>query len=60
MKRLLPLIFIYLFCLNAKGETTIIDAVLIKHGSGSSSQTIDLGSPIVGFYYNWENATTAL
>lgn len=58
MKRLLPLIFIYLFYLNAKGETTIIDAVLIKHGSGSSSQTIDLGSPIVGFYYNWENATT--
>lgn len=33
-------------------------AVLIKHGSGSSSQTVDLGTPIENFYYNWENATT--
>ncbi|MFG6687055.1 T9SS type A sorting domain-containing protein [Mariniflexile sp. HNIBRBA6329] len=58
MKRLLPLIFISLFCLHVKGETIVVDAVLIKHGSGSSSQTIDLGNPIVDFYYNWENATT--
>ncbi|MEN3324057.1 T9SS type A sorting domain-containing protein [Mariniflexile soesokkakense] len=58
MKRFLPFIFVSLFWLSAKGETIVADAVLIKHGSGSSSQTVNLGSPILSFYYNWENATT--
>ena len=58
MKSFLSFIFISLICLSVKATNTVADAVLIKHGSGSSSQTINLGSPIVGFYYNWENATT--
>lgn len=33
-------------------------ASLIKHGSGSSSQTISAGDSIQGFYYNWTNAAT--
>ncbi len=38
------------------GEDTV--AVLIKHGSGSASQTIELGDAIETFYYSWENAST--
>lgn len=33
-------------------------AEIIKHGAGSSSQTIGLGEAIVDFYFNWTNATT--
>lgn len=33
-------------------------AELIKHGAGSSSQTLKQGEEIVGFYYNWTNAET--
>ncbi|MBL6447700.1 T9SS type A sorting domain-containing protein [Fulvivirga sp. 29W222] len=33
-------------------------ASLVKHGSGSSSQTVSLGQSINGFYYNWYYATT--
>ncbi|MFD0988730.1 T9SS type A sorting domain-containing protein [Mariniflexile jejuense] len=58
MKSFLPYILVAFFGLTVNASTTVVDAVLIKHGSGSSSQTINLGSPIVGFYYNWENATT--
>ncbi|UII29588.1 T9SS type A sorting domain-containing protein [Fulvivirga ulvae] len=33
-------------------------AVLEKHGSGSSSQTVSLRQNIVSFYYDWFNATS--
>ncbi len=33
-------------------------ATLTKHGSGSSTQTIELGEAITDFSYSWENATT--
>ncbi len=33
-------------------------AILTKHGSGSSYQTVTLGNAITGFYYSWENATS--
>lgn len=33
-------------------------ATLTKHGSGSSSQTVDQNSPIENFYYSWKNAST--
>jgi pectinesterase len=42
---------------------TVIDqtngtaATLTKHGSGSSSQTITLGTALTSFYYTWANAT---
>ncbi len=34
------------------------EATLTKHGGGSSSQSVTLGSSISGFYYSWENATS--
>jgi len=37
---------------------TTVAPTLAKHGSGSSSQTIVLGQPIVDFNYTWTNATT--
>ncbi len=37
-------------------ETTT--ATLTKHGSGSSTQSIELGDAIDDFYYSWEDATT--
>lgn len=40
------------------GGSTGQPAELIKHGAGSSSQTINLGQSIASFYYNWTNATT--
>lgn len=33
-------------------------AKLIKHGVGSTIQTLNKGSEIGSFYFNWENATT--
>ncbi|MFG6687085.1 pectinesterase family protein [Mariniflexile sp. HNIBRBA6329] len=33
-------------------------ATLTKHGTGSSSQTVDQNSPIEDFYYSWKNAST--
>ena len=41
---------------NGSDSTSI--ATLTKRGSGSSSQTIDIGDPIEDFYYEWTNATT--
>ncbi|MBL6447701.1 T9SS type A sorting domain-containing protein [Fulvivirga sp. 29W222] len=40
------------------GGNSGVPASLAKHGSGSSSQTINLGESIVGFYYNWLDANT--
>jgi len=34
-------------------------ATLTKHGAGSSSQTITLGTALASFYYTWANATSA-
>ncbi len=34
------------------------DATLTKHGAGSSSQTVAVGTPIANFYYSWTNATS--
>ena len=36
----------------------ILDPVLTKHGGGSSSQSVEVGSAITDFYYSWENAST--
>lgn len=33
-------------------------AKLVKHGGGSSNQTLTKGSAITSFYYTWENANT--
>ncbi len=33
-------------------------AVITKHGGGSSSQTLEVGQAIQGFYFAWEHATT--
>ena len=44
--------------LNSIGTTTAA-ATLTKHGAGSSSQTVALGSAITSFYYTWTNATSA-
>jgi pectin methylesterase-like acyl-CoA thioesterase len=40
-------------------DTTTVPATLVKHGAGSSSQTVSLGSPITDFNYSWANATSA-
>ncbi|MGQ7946164.1 pectinesterase family protein [Flavobacterium sp. WC2509] len=40
-------------------DSTAAAATLVKHGAGSSSQTVSLGTPIVGFNYSWTNATSA-
>ena len=37
-------------------KSTLLDATLTKHGSGSSKQTIMLGESIADFYYSWTNA----
>ena len=34
-------------------------ATLVKHGAGSSNQTVSVNTPIVGFNYSWTNATSA-
>lgn len=39
-------------------ESTSTTAILTKQGSGSSSQTIDLGNAITDFSYSWTYATT--
>jgi hypothetical protein len=33
-------------------------ATLTKHGAGSSSQTVTLGTALTSFYYTWANATS--
>ncbi len=43
---------------DAVSGTPAVAATLTKHGSGSSSQSIDLGDAITEFYYSWENATS--
>ncbi len=43
---------------SATIASTTTTATLTKHGSGSSTQTIDLGDSITDFYYSWEDATT--
>ncbi|AXP81339.1 Arabinoxylan arabinofuranohydrolase precursor [Mariniflexile rhizosphaerae] len=49
----------YLFNLNYFSFTEAAAAAsLIKHGAGSSSQTVGINENIVDFYYNWTNATT--
>ncbi|AUS07039.1 pectinesterase family protein [Pseudotamlana carrageenivorans] len=49
----------YLFNINHFHFTELqAPAELIKHGAGSSSQTISINESITNFYYNWENATT--
>ena len=41
------------------GSSTFTEApTLTKRGSGSSSQTINIGEPIVSFGYSWTNATS--
>jgi pectate lyase len=40
------------------GNVTTSAATLTKHGSGSSSQTVTLGTTIASFYYTWANATS--
>ncbi len=42
------------------GGSTGLPAELVKHGSGSSSQTINLGQAIDGYYYDWFNANTVV
>ncbi|MBN2166124.1 MAG: carbohydrate-binding protein [Marinilabiliaceae bacterium] len=37
-----------------------IPAELVKHGTGSSNQTVDIGTAITSFYYSWANATSAI
>ena len=44
--------------ITATFTQTTSPATLVKHGEGSSSQTITLGESIVSFYYSWTNATT--
>ncbi len=39
------------------GNGTPKEASFVKHGTGSSRQTVEAGSAIVDFYYNWEGAT---
>jgi hypothetical protein len=39
--------------------TVTVPATLTKGGSGSSSQTVTVGSAIASFYYTWANATSA-
>ncbi|MBN2166596.1 MAG: carbohydrate-binding protein [Marinilabiliaceae bacterium] len=49
----------YLFNINYFSFTEAgAAATLVKHGAGSSSQTVDVNTAIASFYYNWENATT--
>lgn len=56
MKKLLPFIFVSLFWLSAQADPIVAKVVLVKHGSGSASQTVNLGTPIQSFYYTWEHA----
>ncbi|MGO4773255.1 pectinesterase family protein [Flavobacterium sp. W22_SRS_FK3] len=48
---------------NLNGTANYTDptsaAALVKHGAGSSSQTVSVHTPIVGFYYSWTNAASA-
>lgn len=39
------------------GNGTPAPATLTKHGAASSSQTVEAGAEITGFYYNFANAT---
>lgn len=49
----------FLFNLNYFSFTEAVAAAsLIKHGAGSSSQTVEINESITNFYYNWTNATT--
>ena len=41
------------------GSTTPVAAILTKHGAGSSSQTVVVGTAITSFYYTWANVTSA-
>lgn len=55
---------------NADGESADIDwieieggssgttATLTKHGSGSSTQSVEVNTAITSFYYSWTDATT--
>ncbi|UII29589.1 T9SS type A sorting domain-containing protein [Fulvivirga ulvae] len=48
-------------CSTSQGDSnasTGLVSSLVKHGSGSSSQTINLGESIVSFYYDWSDAST--
>jgi len=40
-------------------DTNAVAASLVKHGAGSSNQTVSVGTAIVGFNYSWDNATSA-
>ena len=44
---------------TTQSSTSVAAATLTKHGAGSSSQCVDLGSEIVSFYYTIANATGA-
>ncbi len=44
---------------TTQSSTSVAAATLTKHGTGSSSQCVDLGSEIVSFYYTIANATGA-
>lgn len=44
---------------NGTTNYTETAATLVKHGSGSSSQTVIVAKPIVSFYYSWTDATSA-
>lgn len=39
------------------GDGTPEEAAFVKHGAGSSSQTVAAGSAIESFYYNWTGAS---
>lgn len=44
----------YLSC----NETVQDSAKLVKHGAGSSNQTVSKGAAISSFYFSWENASS--